>query len=83
MKIMSESEFQKCIEDAERRGYEKATHDAYVKQEERDFQNSVWRDMREFRQAFVERLERLEKATGNEYVLTKNECCCVAPPPGV
>lgn len=73
MKIMSEREFQRLIEAAETRGYERAKHEAYMERDERDYRETMWREMRDLRQEVRSRIERLEKATGNEYTPT---CGC-------
>lgn len=78
MKIMSESEYQRLIEQAETRGYERAKCESYREREDRDFRESMWREMCELRQEVRQRIERLEKATGNEYAPT---CGCADATP--
>lgn len=73
MKIMSEFEFNRLINEAETRGFERATREAYKEREDRDFREGLWRKMNELRREVRQRIERLEKATGNEYAPT---CGC-------
>ncbi len=74
MKIMTEREYQECIKQAEMRGYEQAKKEEYQRREDEDFRQSLWREMRDLRQEVRKRIERLEKATGNEYAPTTCKC---------
>ena len=73
MRILTEDEYQRRIEAAETRGYERAKHETYKERDDRDFRESVWREVRDLRNECRERIERVEKATGNEYTPT---CGC-------
>lgn len=57
MRILTEDQYQRRIEEAERRGYEKARKEDFDRQELADFRNSVFHDSQEIRR----RLDRLER----------------------
>jgi hypothetical protein len=63
---MSEREYQRNIEEAERRGYERAQREDALNREKREFEEAVWREMRCITKDFQSRIERLEKEIGNE-----------------
>ena len=73
MRILTEDQYQRRIQEAEARGYERAKRESYQEREDHDFREGVWRDMRDIREEVRQRIERLEKATGNEYTPT---CVC-------
>jgi hypothetical protein len=65
-KIMTEREYQRNIDEAERRGYERAQREDALNREKREFEEAVWREMTCITKDFQSRIERLEKAAGNE-----------------
>ena len=73
MRILTEDQYQRRIQEAEARGYERAKRESCQEREDHDFRECVWRDMRDIREEVRQRIERLEKATGNEYTPT---CVC-------
>lgn len=73
MRILTEDQYQRRIQEAEARGFERAKCESYQEREYRDFRESVWREVRDLRNECRERIERVEKATGNEYTPT---CGC-------
>lgn len=83
MRILTEDQYQRRIQEAEARGFERAKCESYREREDHDFRESVWRDLREIREEVRNRFERLERATGNEYKPTcgRGEAISCKPAP--
>ncbi len=57
MKILTEKEFERRIKAAEEAAYDRARRDFCADQDRREFQDAVWRDMRELRQMVMQSKE--------------------------